>query len=305
MSGSDVHIDTTGITNITIGGTAPAARNILSGSFAGINGGGPSLAIQGNFIGTDASGTTAIGNSTGIRIDTDPSAVGWPNMVIGGTTTSAHNLISGNTDNIIIGFQNQGPTIEGNFIGTEIDGASTIGVSQNGITVISTVNLTVGGATAGAGNTFGSLGSGGNGSGALNITNSTNAQISSNIFENDGVGVRFHNVNDSAIAENTISDSTSWAIQLSTGTNDTVTGNTISGSSQNTASPSPAWNSNAQAHCTVSNNSITDGGEDGILIQNGSTDSTISANTISGNAAPASPFLTVPACESIHAQFYS
>jgi hypothetical protein len=85
-----------------IGGTAPGARNLISGN--GGNGititspneialelapaGGNT--IQGNYIGTDVTGTQALANDTGIVIIPGRSAVG--NTLIGGTEAGAGNV---------------------------------------------------------------------------------------------------------------------------------------------------------------------------------------------------------------------
>jgi CSLREA domain-containing protein len=76
-----------------IGGETPAARNLMSGLLSGVVSfsvpGG--LRIEGNLIGTNAAGTAAIANRNyGIYIDT------YTDVVIGGTTPAARNVISGN-----------------------------------------------------------------------------------------------------------------------------------------------------------------------------------------------------------------
>ena len=57
--------------------------------------------VAGNFIGTDKTGTMAIGNATGVEIDTSASG-----NTIGGVTstpgTGLGNVISGNTDNGVV-----------------------------------------------------------------------------------------------------------------------------------------------------------------------------------------------------------
>ncbi|MCC3531862.1 MAG: DUF4347 domain-containing protein [Microcoleus sp. PH2017_21_RUC_O_A] len=99
-----------GATNNTIGGTTPAARNIISGNTGG-NGvvlTGPTTAgnsLFGNFMGVAANGTTALPNVTGILIPDGAS-----NNAIGGTAagqgnTIASNLLSG--VNIIAGTSNR------------------------------------------------------------------------------------------------------------------------------------------------------------------------------------------------------
>ncbi|MBL8300230.1 MAG: hypothetical protein JNN30_17975 [Rhodanobacteraceae bacterium] len=109
-----------------IGGTAPAARNLLSGLAGAIvlqrdNDG---LTVQGNLIGTDRSGTAAIGQTSYAAIYTTSR---FTNARIGGPQAGARNLISGNPIGAIAlsttgAGAYSGTRIEGNFIGTEISG---------------------------------------------------------------------------------------------------------------------------------------------------------------------------------------
>ena len=79
-----------------IGGTAPGQRNVISGNFSG----GIQLqnseenVVQGNFIGTDAAGTLARGN-TGVGVDV--RGVNSYGNLIGGTSSGAGNRIAFNT----------------------------------------------------------------------------------------------------------------------------------------------------------------------------------------------------------------
>ncbi len=76
----------------TVGGTTAASRNLISGNDTGVKiPGGTSNTIEGNLIGTDASGTAPLGNGTGVYIQS-------PNNVIGGTTAGARNVIAGNSN---------------------------------------------------------------------------------------------------------------------------------------------------------------------------------------------------------------
>lgn len=161
-----ISIDDT--SNNTIGGTAPAARNVISGngieSFGGVRLGSGTV-VQGNYIGTDAAGTLALPNSEGIY----GSGVGG--CVIGGTTAGAPNLISGNSSNGIfledlLGVSSSPPppstsstssgsrrkpmlssqtTVEGNLIGTDKTGALDLGNTRNGIRINITGDLVIGG----------------------------------------------------------------------------------------------------------------------------------------------------------------
>ena len=72
--------------NNTIGGPSEAERNIISGMDGGIrvsSAGSTGNVIEGNYIGTDRTGTVALGNGYGIKIhaDADDNTIG-PNNVI-------------------------------------------------------------------------------------------------------------------------------------------------------------------------------------------------------------------------------
>jgi hypothetical protein len=121
-----------GARNVTIGGTTPASRNVISGnSNAGVLlefGGTTGNVIEGNYIGTNAQGTVPVGNSTGVMIN-----VGATSNTIGGTTTASRNLISGNQSrNVwITGAGSEFNSVIGNFIGTDVTGNSTLGTPIN------------------------------------------------------------------------------------------------------------------------------------------------------------------------------
>jgi CSLREA domain-containing protein len=85
--------------------------------------------IEGNFIGTDAAGTSALGNRGGVDL------FATANSTVGGTTRASRNLISANTfEGIFIeggGTFGQGSSdnnlIQGNLIGTQKDGIQALG----------------------------------------------------------------------------------------------------------------------------------------------------------------------------------
>ena len=152
-----------GAAQATIGGADPAARNVISGnSSQGIVIEEPATTIVGNYIGTDATGMLAIGNSIGV-------AVAASDVVVGGTSAGSGNLISGNQLDGVelggVGGQIAQPAdralIQGNLIGTKADGSGPIGngsgLGSAGIYFFasssnSTSNCTIGGLDPGAGN---------------------------------------------------------------------------------------------------------------------------------------------------------
>jgi hypothetical protein len=155
-AGGGVHFDL-GATNNTVGGTVVGARNIISGNTAGgvfFNGAGTSgNLVEGNYIGTDITGTNAVPNTiAGIYA---PYPGGPSGNIIGGTTVGARNVISGNTSYGIYfsGPGTGGNLVEGNYIGVTPDGAHKVGSTFAGVILFGgATNNIIGGASAGAGN---------------------------------------------------------------------------------------------------------------------------------------------------------
>jgi titin len=131
----------------TIGGAAAADRNVISGNRYGLSvhpdgAGGLNNTIEGNYIGTDRTGTLAVGNLThGVNLQ---GAVG--SRVIG-------NVISGNLQNgmlIIVGAHNS--VVRGNRIGTTVSGSQPLGNTGNGILLDASSSNIIGGPATGEGN---------------------------------------------------------------------------------------------------------------------------------------------------------
>jgi hypothetical protein len=135
VAGIDV---TSGAGSNTIGGDASGDGNLISanGNAGVILAGAGSTVVQGNTIGTDSAGATAMPNAA------DGILVSSPNNTIGGTDTLARNLISGNTGSgvEITGPAATGNTVEGNFIGTDVSGAKALGNTLDGVQVDSGAN---------------------------------------------------------------------------------------------------------------------------------------------------------------------
>lgn len=169
-----------------IGGTASGAGNVIANfNETGIvNVGTSNNVIQGNFIGTNATGTARIYNGgNGIVI-----GVTGTNNVVGGTVAGAGNLISGNASGILINSNpGTGTLIQGNKIGTDVTGTLPIGNALAGVCIQQPGSSgMVGGTVAGAGNRIAF-----NGSHAIAIGSSTThwGFLGNSIEANTGIGI--------------------------------------------------------------------------------------------------------------------
>ena len=150
--GNGIHIFS-GAFNL-IGGTDPGDGNLVSGNPTnGIAIGFDARAIgnivQGNYVGTDVTGTAAIPNEDGIALVGGP---GGSDNLIGGMDPGAGNLLSGNTrGGLYISSGGTGNAVEGNFIGTDLSGTRAV-PNGYGFFVFSGSDIQIGGAQAGAGN---------------------------------------------------------------------------------------------------------------------------------------------------------
>ena len=132
----------TSATNVTIGGSAAGAGNVIAGHtregiWVTTTG---SVTIQGNYIGTDASGTVDLGNTRyGIYLDD------------AGTASIIGNVISGNNLGGIYAI-NGSVTVQGNVIGLNAAGTAALANGGAGIELRTTSASTIGGSTAAARN---------------------------------------------------------------------------------------------------------------------------------------------------------
>ena len=168
-----------GSNNTLIGGTTAAARNIIAGGSGstGISVSAAGTQIQGNFIGTNATGTMPLGFSSGISLNSSGTQVGGLTATPG---TPPGNLISGSQTGITIEFNVNNSAIQGNLIGTDASGTSALGNSLNGINVLGVSNV-IGGTDVMARNVIS-----GNGRG-ISIGND-NATIQNNLVQGNFIG---------------------------------------------------------------------------------------------------------------------
>ena len=140
------------------------------------------IRIEGNFIGTDPSGTLDLGNQTGMRIE-DTS-----NTKVGGTSPEARNLVSGNDFKGVRVVLSSGVQVNGNLIGTKADGVKPLPNSGDGVEIFDADNTLVGGRVLGSGNTIAF--NGGNGVRIIGAASSANnAVILNSVFSNGSLGI--------------------------------------------------------------------------------------------------------------------
>lgn len=148
-----VHLNAGALGNVigtnSDGSNDAAEGNLISGNARlGISIRGPNTylnIVAGNKIGTDISGSSALGNFAGITVyeGTSLNQIGTDGD--GNSDIAERNLISGNTHNGISmrGTQNQ---IAGNFIGTDVSGTADLGNGGHGVFVnVTSTEIVIGG----------------------------------------------------------------------------------------------------------------------------------------------------------------
>ena len=160
------------VRGLAINRFAGAAIFIISGTGA---------RIEGNFIGTDPTGTLGRSNSESIDIE----GVGRKNT-IGGVTPDKRNLISGNNSSAVEIQGKGGNKVQGNLIGVQRDGISPLSNSLSGVSVESDNNL-IGGGTPEAANTiaFNTRA----GVAIEDVDSSGNRILGNSVFSNGGLGI--------------------------------------------------------------------------------------------------------------------
>ena len=139
--------------------------------------------VAGNFLGTNAAGTAALGNQVGVYITNSST-----NNTVGGATVADRNVISGNTvDGVqIFGGGTLGNVVIGNYIGVDVTGTADLGNTNQGVAVFNqATNNTIGGTAAGAGNVI----SGNNGNGiGISTVGATGNVVQGNLIGTNAAG---------------------------------------------------------------------------------------------------------------------
>jgi parallel beta-helix repeat protein len=228
-----------GAKNNVIGGIEIGQRNVISGNtlgygieifvpdlgYPGTRTGNNS--IIGNYIGTETDGNTALSNSIGVYI------YGGTQNIIGGTTDSERNVISGNGHGVFI-FTSDNNQVKGNYIGTKANGTAPLG-NLMGITICASSQNVI----------EGNVISGNSGSGIWTYSGSNSNQIKGNYIgtnyggtfalgngygDNGGSGVDIASDQNNLIERNVISGNSGAGITIGQSVfGDRATGNQIRG----------------------------------------------------------------------------
>lgn len=171
---------------VTIGGAEPGARNVISGNrtYGVTLSAGSNNIVQGNYIGTDITGTAALGNrSAGIFVE------GGDNNLIGGNVAGAGNVVSGNSSfgifiQAFFSDDATGNQVQGNYVGTTTGGQVVLSNLGSGVVIAGSNNL-IGGTATGAGNTIAF-----NQNAGVSVSaKSGNAICQNSIYANGGLGI--------------------------------------------------------------------------------------------------------------------
>lgn len=278
-----------GASDNTLGGTTASARNIISGNNADgvtITGAGAEKnRVQGNFIGTDATGTIDLGNGAqGVRIES-----GAENNTVGGTIAGARNVISGNNANgiLITDAGSDYNLVQGNYLGTNAAGTLDLGNTFNGVAIVAgATHNTLGGAAAGARNIISGndvegvlisgLGTDDNEVGGNYIgTNAAGTAAIGNTL--DGVLVQLGAASNTiglvgmSLARNVISGNGRCGVFLWTGATKAFIGYNLIGQGPNASTPIPnashgIFVTQTSSDNFIAGNRIANNGGDGVLI---------------------------------------
>jgi len=299
-----------GASHNVVGGDTQAARNVINGGVWLQEPGTTDNRVQGNYIGTDASGTAAPGNhGNGVTLIDAPRA-----NIVGGETPGTGNLISGNAGHGVFlqGAGTSGNEIAGNTIGADITGRQPLGNGLNGVVILDGASENVvGGNTALARNLIS-----GNGRYGVQLQDAgtTGNRVQGNFAGTDVTGTAaIPNAKDGVIANDGASDNLIGGVlpgegnlisgngEIGVNINSDTTGNRVLGNTIGTDVTGAAALGNAGPGVLIgfgaydnvvggaepgAGNLISGNGSAGILIKDlGTTGNRVLGNTIGTDAA--------------------
>ena len=238
------------------------------------------IVIEGNFIGTDPSGKLARPN---VRTTSLVAAMtlDCPGIRIGGTSTGARNIISGNHTGGIVTGGGGNNLIQGNFIGVDATGTNTlgnaVGIGLHGVWLFGSSDV-VGGTNVAARNVI--SGNGGNG---IVVNQGQSPQIHDVTIQGNYIGI---DANGTRLLPNGLSgvavnESTNLLIGGAAAVAGTPPGNLIAGNGSHGVG---VGNFIYGAFSfRVQGNIITANQGDGVLITTHSARDTVSSNSIFAN----------------------
>ncbi|HEY5044035.1 MAG TPA: hypothetical protein VIK53_18845, partial [Verrucomicrobiae bacterium] len=263
----------------------------------------PSNNIQGNFIGTDATGTLARSNGSG----SDGILVKSAGNVIGGTNSGDGNVISGGNDTGIYILNASNNIVQGNLIGVTAAGNSSLSNLNDGIVIYGSSGNLIGGPVPAAGNTIsgngasgvyliGAIGTGTTANVILGNRIGTDRSGSNAVANVIGDGITLINAPGNLICSNLISASGLAGVSISGfgATNNVMLGNFIGTDISGTASLGNHYagvtisggGGNQIGGTSAGNGNLISGNiQDGIALVGGSVTNVIQGNLIGLSAA--------------------
>src|SRR6266516_3785824 len=169
-----------GVVGLVVGGGGSTIRGLAINGFTadGIRLDSSGNSIQGNYIGTDSTGSIARGNGQyGVFV----FGTSANSNLIGGTNAADRNVISGGNETGIYILNGAANVVQGNYIGVNAAGLLDLGNRNNGVTIFNGSGNTIGGVTPGARNVI----AGNDGSGV----NLNGAGATGNLIQGNYIGV--------------------------------------------------------------------------------------------------------------------
>jgi hypothetical protein len=243
-----------------------------------LSGGGNNV-IDRNFVGTNVSGTVALGNTgDGILISSSDR-----NFIGDNLSSLQGNLISGNSNGIrIVGTGSDLNSITGNLIGTNASRTAALGNFSNGIAILSGIGNEVAGSQLNRSSENWIAGN--QKDGILVSAPAMGTLIAGNRigdFPNLGNGIEISGASGSRVRDNFVFGNTANGVLVISGASGTdVSNNIIIGNGLNGVIVSAA-NSNS-----IDGNLITSNGTNGVRLRSGASGNIVAGNRIGTDGSP-------------------